>query len=957
MKSKEKKKKSLLRRIIKWTSISLLTLIIILVSIPIIFKDEIKEMVIDEVNTSLNAKLSMGDFDLTFLSTFPNMTIQLNDTKLEGIGKFKGVELANIKQFTAHVGLWSVISGDQVEIDEIHLDQPTFDVRILSDGTANYDIVKPDSVKTPQQKEEPSNFKLSLKEYSITKANVKYDDQSSDMFMEIKNLNHTGTGDLTADIVDFATTTTMDHMTFDMDGVSYLTEVKTDVIANIKMEFTEKSSKFTLQENEFKLNALTFKIDGFYEMLEGYDNMDLKLNASKATFKDFLSLIPAFYQSGYEKMVTKGNLEMGGEVKGSMDDKNMPGWDFMLNVDNASISYPDLPGKINNIVVKAGSKFKGGENTDLMTVDVDKFHADFVGNTIDANLKMRNPETDPLLVSKIKANVNLATLKKVMPIAEGESYNGKLKANVDINGRMSALDRGDYEAFKAAGTVEVMDMVYATKDLNDKVSIADLILRFSPKNLSLEKLVATTGKSDFEMNGSIDNYMGYMFRDELLKGNFTFNSRNLDLDQLMNLVPASETAPAETKEAEPTSTEPTLIPDNIDFLLNTNIANLRYNGMNIKNVKGAVKMKEEVASLENLTMNTMGGTVGLKGSYDTKDHAKPKIDFAYDLKEIDIHELATNFVTVGKLAPIAKYAQGKISSNLEMKSLLNANLEPIYSSLTGLGDFTTNSLTISGFKPMEKMADALSIKKLSNQTVKDVKAKFSFADGKVTVKPFDVNMGKIKTNISGTTSFEQAIDYDIKMMIPKEEIPAAMIKTVEQAIAKVNSLAPKLDVKTIPDVIPVKVGMGGTVMSPKITTNFKEALLEATGNLKDNMINSVKDAVKDTVKAVIDQKVNEVKEDLNAKKQEILADAQKQADKVKADAKKAADAIRAQADKEAAELMKQAGSNPLKQKGAEVAGKKLKKEAEEKAQKVESEADKKADQIMATARQKADQIK
>ena len=957
MKPKEKKKKSLLRRIIKWTSISILALIIIIITIPIVFKDEIKEMVIDEVNTTLNAKLSMGEFDLTFLSTFPNMTIQLNDTKLEGIGKFKGVELANIKQFTAHVGLWSVISGDQVEIDEIHMEEPTFDVRILADGTANYDIVKPDSVKTPQQAEEPSNFKLSLKEYSITKANVKYDDQSSDMFLEIKNLNHTGTGDLTADVIDFETTTNMDQMTFDMDGVSYLTEVKTDVIANILMEFTEKTSKFTLRENEFKLNALTFKVDGFYEMLEGHDNMDLKLNASKATFKDFLSLIPAFYQSGYESMVTKGNLELGGQVKGQMDDKNMPGWDFFLNVDNASISYPDLPGKINNIIVKAGSKFKGGSNTDLMTIDVDKFHADFAGNTIDANLKMRNPETDPLLISNIKANVNLATLKKVMPMAEGESYNGKLKADVSLNGRMSALDRGDYEAFKAAGTVEIMDMVYATKDLNDKVEIADLLLRFSPKNLSLEKLIATTGKSDFAMTGSIDNYMGYIFREELLKGNFNFTSSNLDLDQLMNLVPASETAAVESTEPAPTSSEPTLIPDNIDFMLNTNIANLRYNGMNIKNVKGAVEMKDEVASLDNLTMNTMGGTVGLKGSYDTKDHSKPKIDFAYDLDQIDIHELATNFVTVGKLAPIAKYAQGKISTNLEMKSFLTANLEPIYSSLTGLGDFSTNSLTITGFKPLEKMAESLNMKKLSNQTVKDVKAKFSFADGKVTVKPFNVNLGKIKTTIGGTTSFEQAIDYDIKMMVPKEEIPPAMIKTAEQAIAKVNSLSPKLNINAIPDVIPVKVGMGGTVMNPKITNNFKESLLAATGNLKDNLINNVKDAVTDTVKAIVDQKVNEIKEDLTAKKNEIMADAQKQADKIKADAIKANAKAKAEADKAYQQLVAEAGSNPLKKKAAEVAGKKAKDEAYKKADQTQDEAFKKADNIMVNAKQKADNLK
>jgi hypothetical protein len=319
--------------------------------------------------------------------------------------------------------------------------------------------------------------------------------------------------------------------------------------------------------------------------------------------------------------------------------------------------------------------------------------------------------------------------------------------------------------------------------------------------------------------------------------------------------------------------------------------------------------------------------------------------------------LADNFVTIEKLAPIAKYAKGKISSNFEMKSDLTANLEPVMASLSGLGDLTTSTLTISGFKPMEKMSEALNISKLSSQTLKDIRAKFQFSDGKVTVKPFDVQMGKIKTNIAGFTTFDQKINYDLKMMIPKEEIPAAMIKAVEQAISKLNSLTPNLDMKSIPAVIPVKVGMGGTVTDPKVTNNFKEALLEATGNLKDQLIDNLKETVKDTVTAIVKDKVNEVKEDLNAKKQEILEDAQKQADKVKAEAKKAADVVRAEAKKQADALMQQAGSNPLKQKAAQISGDKLKKEAEEKAQKIEKEGNQKADQIMATARQKADQIK
>jgi hypothetical protein len=958
MSEKEIKKKSIVRRILKWSGIGFLIALIGLILVPIFFKDEIKNMVINEVNNSLNAKLSMGDFDLTFISSFPNMTIELNDTKLVGVGKFKDVELANIKQFVANVGFWSVVSGDQVEIERIHLEEPHFDVRILADGTANYDIVKPDSVKTPEQQEEPSNFKLSLKEYSISKANIKYDDQSSDMFAEIKNLDHLGTGDLTADVIDFETTTSMDELTYNMDGISYLTKVKTNAIVNLLMEFTDKTSKFTLKENEFKLNALTFSIDGFYEMLENRDNMDLKLNASKATFKEFLSLIPTFYQSGYESMVTKGNLALGGYVKGIMDDKNMPGWDFKLNVDKASIKYPDLPGTISNIIVAAGSKFAGGEDMDKMTIDVDKFHADFVGNTIDANLKMRNPMTDPLLISKIVAKMDLATLKNVIPMGEGESYTGKLNANVDLNGRMSSLDKGDYEAFKAEGTLKLMNMIYKSAGLNDQVAINDLLFRFSPKNLSLEKLNAKSGKSDFTMVGTIDNYMGYVFRNELLKGNFSFTSNNLDLDELMNLVPAMEAAPEASSATEETaSSEPTLIPDNLDFALNTSIGNLRYNGMDIKNVKGNVRLKEEVASLDDLTMNTMGGTIGLKGSYSTKDHSKPKVDFAYTLKDIDVKQLADNFVTIEKLAPIAKYAKGKISSNFEMKSDLTANLEPVMASLSGLGDLTTSTLTISGFKPMEKMSEALNISKLSSQTLKDIRAKFQFSDGKVTVKPFDVQMGKIKTNIAGFTTFDQKINYDLKMMIPKEEIPAAMIKAVEQAISKLNSLTPNLDMKSIPAVIPVKVGMGGTVTDPKVTNNFKEALLEATGNLKDQLIDNLKETVKDTVTAIVKDKVNEVKEDLNAKKQEILEDAQKQADKVKAEAKKAADVVRAEAKKQADALMQQAGSNPLKQKAAQISGDKLKKEAEEKAQKIEKEGNQKADQIMATARQKADQIK
>ena len=189
----EKAKKSKVKSILKWTGISLGVLIIIGITIPIIFKDDIKEAVLKEANKSLLADVELKDFDLTFISSFPHITAKLEGLKVTGKDKnFKGVVLASMESFEAHLNFWSVVGGDKMEVEAITLNKPAFDVRVLKDGTANYNIVKPDSIKTPEEKEEPSAFKLSLKKYEINNANIRYDDASMDLFTDIKNLTHVG---------------------------------------------------------------------------------------------------------------------------------------------------------------------------------------------------------------------------------------------------------------------------------------------------------------------------------------------------------------------------------------------------------------------------------------------------------------------------------------------------------------------------------------------------------------------------------------------------------------------------------------------------------------------------------------------------------------------------------------------------------------------------------------------
>lgn len=953
--------KKRLKKILKWTGITFLVLLVALILIPIIFKNQIKEMVVDEVNKNLNAELTVGDFDLTFISTFPNMTIALHDTKLVGKDQFKGVELISMKKMTAHVGFWSVVAGDQVEIDEIHIEKPIIDIRILPDSTANYDIVKTEEEKTKEELEEPSSFKLSLKEYSITDGQIRYDDQLYDMFMALHGINHTGKGDLTAETFNFETISKIEKCTYRMYGVDYLTEVKTDANVNLLMEFTKKSSKFTFKENTIKLNAVNCSLEGYYEMFDGYDDMRLKLDASQTSFKDFLSLIPAFYRTGYESMVSSGTLSLDALLDGKMDDVNMPAWDVSVNVANGSVKYAGLPGKISDIEIDAGSKFPGGADFNKMTVEVPKFNAKLGKNSLKSSVFLSNLEVDPLIKSGIHANVDLATIKDFIPMPKGESYSGILDANVDLKGKMSSIDLGRYDEFDAKGTIDLSEMKYTSEELSEEVIVDHLQLTFSPKTLELNDLNAKMGGSDFQMSGTISEYFGYVFKETgQLVGNFDFASSYLDLDALMNVYPEAEPAKpaknASKKEIVPEETGPTLVPENIDFTLNTKIDQAKYNGIVAKDVKGKTTILNEVATLKDFSMKALGGTVGLDGSYDTNDPTDPIFDFEYRLKDIEIAELTKNFLTIEKLAPIAQFAKGRISSNFAMTSSLDNNLMPILTSISSTGDISSRSISISDVPLLEKIEQKTQLKNISNKTLENFKAHFSVIDGKVMLTPFDVKLGKIPTEVSGFTTLGKEMNYKFEMNIPKNQIPEKLLKEVEKGLTMANGLHPNIKIGELPATIKANVFAIGNIKNPKITTDLPDVLRKAVKDQVGNVIDDVKQTVIDSVKTIIDDKTDQIKAEVAAQKKKLLGDAQKRADQVKAEGKKAADAVRAEAQKQGDRLIEEAGNNPIKKKLAETGAKKLRDEADKKAQDLEKTANEKSDDIMRKAREEADKL-
>lgn len=894
-----------MKKVLSIIGIVLVLLIGTLVALPFLFKDKIVQMVKDEANKNLNARVDWGSFDLTIISTFPNFSFTLNDLKVVGVNDFKNDTLISLKSLDLHLNLMSVIKGEKMEINGIVLDNPRINAIVLKDGKANWDITKPSTDTATAAPSEPSKFQIGLKRFAIINGYLVYDDKQSDMYSKLVGLNHELKGDFTQDIFDLITNTTIDQLTFGYGGVNYFNKVKTGIDATITADMP--NFKFTFKENEFALNALVFGLDGYFAMPKEDMDMDLKFNAKKADFKEFLSLVPGTYTKDFESVKTSGKLAFEGYAKGIYNDKVMPAFGVKLLVENAMFQYPSLPKAVKNINIDLKVDNKTG-NPDNTVVDIRKFHVEMGSNPVDVRMLITTPVSDANIDGTVKGKLNLAEVKDFVPM-EGSELSGTFTASIDMKGRMSSIEKEKYDEFKASGNLKIENMKYKSPDLPYTTEIAGADMSFTPQNLDLSRFDAKVGKSDISFMGKVDNYMAYVFKDELLHGRFTFKSNYLNIDELMGPEETTTTAaPADT--APMTVVE---VPSNLDVELVSEIKKMDYDKLTIYNTSGMIKIKDSRMDMSDLKMMLFDGMLAMTGYYDTKNVKRPGVDMQLNIQGFDIPKTYTYFNSVQKLAPGAKYAKGKFNTIFNLTTMLDSKMEPDYKTLNAYGKLQTVSVVLSNHPSLSKIADQLKQPQYKNFPLNNVDIAFKVKDGMVVVDPFDVKMGNSNLNIAGINYLDQRIDYKMVFDMPRTELGSAANGVINGLVAQAGSQGINANVG---ERIKVNALVTGTATDPKIKLDLKDQAKNMVNDLKDQAIDRAKEEA-DKLKAEAEAKARAEADKLKA---EAEAKAKAEVDKVKAEAEAKKKELEAKAKAEADKKKKEAEAKAKKEAEDKVKG-------------------------------------
>lgn len=562
-------------------------------------------------------------------------------------------------------------------------------------------------------------------------------------------------------------------------------------------------------------------------------NIDGEVKA-KLNLAELSSMFPM------EGLTMKGNYSVDVKAKGIYDSlkKSIPAINASMALANGYVKSKDFPIPMEDLKFTSTINNVSGDMSETI-IKVNDFSMLMDGERFTANLLLQNL-VDYTWDLQAKGGVDLEKITKVFPV-EGMTLAGKVKADLSTKGKYSDLQAEKYDRLPTSGSASLRDFKYVTTDL-PPVALSQAAMSFDPRKIEIRDVNGTVGKSDFKVNGYLANYIGYVFgENETIKGNVTFNSNLLDLNEFM-------------VESEETTTDTTSmgvipIPDNIDFVLKSDIKQVNLMNYVMTNASGDVIIRNAKADLSGLRFNMLGGQFVVNGTYDTKDIKHPKYDFGLKVENVSMKQAASSSSLVQTYAPVAGLVNGNFNLDFKISGELLQNMMPNMGTVNGGGLVKIMQASLKESKILSGITSVTKLDDTNEVTLKDVLMSASISNGRLSVKPFDAKFGDYKTTVAGSTGLDGSIDYKLKMDVPAGKLGTQFNSLIAQYSGGKND--PN-------STIPLNITIGRTFTDPSVSlvsAEQKEQVKEAVTNAaKEEGTKAVQEAVKGTeAEAVVNE--------------------------------------------------------------------------------------------------------
>jgi hypothetical protein len=511
-------------------------------------------------------------------------------------------------------------------------------------------------------------------------------------------------------------------------------------------------------ESNLSLNGQTYLVNG--KIRTGEEKfMDLEVRSKDNALQSMIGLVPEPYRREVSKYKSTGEIEFSGKILGNYGKENRPEITAEFLCHDVSFLYPGYKKAFRNINFKGN--FSNGSQRNMHTARLDI--RDFTGfidqHKIKGNLVLED-------FNKLNARMDLAgridldAFIKTFPVKQIPAGNGLIDFDISLTGSLRNFKKSYATSLRTSGEILLQDVelntVYSPlpfKNFNGKFFFNNL-------DLGIQNFSGHIGKSDFELSGFFKNIIPYFLtKDSPIRIEADLKSDYLNLNELFTLDFSEKSLDEAHDEARyHLGISPKL---RIDFNCDVKKVDLkRFHGTNIA---GRLLIANQIARVEGVSMNTMGGQLFLEGSIVGK-HAVNR-EFLVDglLDNIYIDSIFYVFNNFKQQFLVDKNLRGQIDAKVNTYFVMTEDLDLLPSTLNADIEAAIKRGQLIDFKPIQSLSKYLKNEDLSNVRFSDLQNNVQITNSTVIIPEMEIISSAYHINVSGTHTFKQAIDYHFKI--------------------------------------------------------------------------------------------------------------------------------------------------------------------------------------------------
>ena len=744
---------SLLLKIFKALGITFLLFIIIGIIISLVFGNDIKQIIVKEINKQLSVEVKVnGEIEFSVLQNFPFASITFNTIEIRESYKNSHSNLLSSEKISLLFNILDIWNGNYT-IKKIIVSNGIANVIINEKGEANYLIFKTVTDTADKQ------LIVQIDEILLSGLEVKFIDDKHQQLYEFQIHEGYVNGEFAADLLKLNLKASLlcKNMFVSFDNYLQNKELTISTELNLNLKDEDYSFKNTLVEIE----KFAFTTTGNVKQKKNSTNIDLTFVGNKIGIESFRSLLPKQYSQYLEEYNSKGNLVLKGKIKGEYSNKKNPDISFAFAVKDATVGNSTIDAKFEHINFNA--IYSNGVSRNLYSSQIQLKNATATINNkpVSFSLEIQNFK-NPYINIQINTVLNLSEIHPLFKIPELKSASGDIQLNKCFySGPINQLSSSsDFRTVKSGGEINISNGKMNYNGTSFESLEGSLLLENG--NLIINNLSAKTLTSDFAINGNCTNFLPCLFNNSknsntIIKigSTLTITSQNIDANEFKeNHTSEQNNQAGSTAIASLLET----VTGNIKF----NIGHFKYDKFNATNFNGTLLCNGDHLFFNNISMNAEKGKaiINAQLNYSNWDHAL--LDGTFAGTNIDITQLFYEFNSWGQTVITDKNLKGTLTTNLVLKAGWNKN-EIDYNQIVVVADVTIDKGELNNFEPMKSLSAFVKIDELKNIRFTKLNNQIEIRNSTINIPTMNIFTNSINLEASGIHTFENIIDYKIKL--------------------------------------------------------------------------------------------------------------------------------------------------------------------------------------------------